>query len=83
MIIPYKEIEPDTLNNLIEEFVTRDGTDNGYDQPLEQKVGSILKQLELGEAVIVFDPNLDSVNIVPKNAVTTTDIDSDYIISET
>ena len=79
MIIPYKEIEPDTLNNLIEEFVTRDGTDNGYDQPLEQKVGSILKQLELGEAVIVFDPNLDSVNIVPKNAVTTTDIDSDYI----
>ncbi|MET4695453.1 YheU family protein [Endozoicomonas lisbonensis] len=83
MIIPYKEIEPDTLNNLIEEFVTRDGTDNGYDQPLEQKVGSILKQLKQGEVVIVFDPNLDSVNIVPRNTVTTTDIDSDYIISET
>ena len=73
MIIPYKEIEPDTLNNLIEEFVTRDGTDNGYDKPLEQKVGSILKQLELGEAVIVFDPNLDSVNIVQKKTVAAMD----------
>ncbi|MCW7554151.1 YheU family protein [Endozoicomonas gorgoniicola] len=73
MIIPYKDIEPDTLNNLIEEFVTRDGTDNGYDQPLEQKIESVLKQLQQGEVVVVFDPNLASVNIVPRNMVAAMD----------
>ncbi|UYM15068.1 YheU family protein [Endozoicomonas euniceicola] len=73
MIIPYKDIDPDTLNNLIEEFVTRDGTDNGYDQPLEQKIESVLKQLQQGEVVVVFDPNLASVNIVPKNTVAAMD----------
>ena len=73
MIIPYKEVDPDTLNSLIEEFATRDGTDNGYDQPLAQKVESIRRQLQLGEVVIVFDPNRVSVNIVPKNTIAAMD----------
>ena len=75
MIIPYKEIAPETLNNLIEEFVTRDGTDNGYDETLERKVERIFNQLKQGEAVVVFDPNLESVNIVPKGAVAELNID--------
>ncbi|AMO57512.1 hypothetical protein GZ77_14925 [Endozoicomonas montiporae] len=65
MIIPYKDITPETLENLIEEFVSREGTDNGYDETLEQKVKQVLKQLQQGEVVIVFDSNLESVNIVP------------------
>ena len=76
MIIPYKEIAPDTLNNLIEEFVTRDGTDNGYDEPLERKVEKIIGQLKQGEAVIVFDPNLESVNIVSRSSVAEFDTDN-------
>lgn len=77
MIIPYKEIAPDTLNNLIEEFVTRDGTDNGYDELLERKVEKILGQLKQGEAVIVFDPNLESVNIVSRSSVADIDMNND------
>ncbi len=29
MIVPWQELEPDTLDNLIQEFVSRDGTDYG------------------------------------------------------
>ena len=29
IIVPWKDLPPDTLHNLIEEFVTRDGTDYG------------------------------------------------------
>lgn len=33
MLIPYEQLEPDTLTRLIEDFVSRDGTDNGDDTP--------------------------------------------------
>jgi len=29
MLIPHDQLESDTLTRLIEDFVTRDGTDNG------------------------------------------------------
>ena len=35
MLIPHDQLEPDTLTRLIEDFVTRDGTDNGDETPLE------------------------------------------------
>ncbi len=38
MLIPYDALEVDTLTRLIEDFVTRDGTDNGDDTPLETRV---------------------------------------------
>ena len=75
MIIPYKDIEPDTLNNLIEEYVTRDGTDNGYDQPLEDKVNTVLRLLTLGEVVIVYDQEMESVNIIPRKNVSEPGLD--------
>ena len=33
MLIPYDALEVDTLTRLIEDFVTRDGSDNGDDTP--------------------------------------------------
>ena len=30
LIIPHDQLSPQALKGLIEEFVTRDGTDNGY-----------------------------------------------------
>jgi len=32
MIIPYDKLSPEALQALIEEFVTRDGTDTGYEK---------------------------------------------------
>lgn len=76
MIIPYQDIEKDTLKNLIEEFATRDGNDNGYDQSLGVKVGHIMASLKQGEIVIVYDPNLESVNIIPNSNAIESGLDS-------
>lgn len=38
MLIPYDQLQAETLTRLIEDFVTRDGTDNGDDTPLETRV---------------------------------------------
>jgi uncharacterized protein len=62
--IPWLELAPDTLQALIESFVLREGTDYGmYDVPLASKVSQVRKQLERGEAQIVFDPATESVDI--------------------
>lgn len=65
MIIPYEKLSPEVLENLIEEFVSREGTDSGYvDGSLEQDVLRIKKQLENRLAYIVYDERTESCNIV-------------------
>lgn len=57
MLIPYTLLEADTLTRLIEDFVTREGTDNGDDTPLATRVARVRQALERGEAIIAFDPD--------------------------
>ena len=53
MIIPWQDIAPETLENLIREFVLREGTDYGtVEISLQDKVDQVKTQLEKGEAVI-------------------------------
>ncbi|MGF1681002.1 YheU family protein [Photobacterium minamisatsumaniensis] len=64
MIIPWRDIDPDTLVNLIEHFVLREGTDYGEQElSMEQKVQRVRQQLDKGEAVIVFSELHESVDI--------------------
>ena len=56
MLIPYEHLQADTLTRLIEDFVTRDGTDNGDDTPLETRVLRVRQALAKGQAAILFDP---------------------------
>lgn len=65
MIIPYQELNTETLNNLIAEFVSREGTDNGFEQDQESRIQQVLGLLKSGEVSIVFDPQTESVNIIP------------------
>jgi uncharacterized protein YheU (UPF0270 family) len=59
------QLSPEALRGLVEEYITREGTDYGHtDWALEQKVAQVLAQLERGEARIVFDPALESASIV-------------------
>jgi uncharacterized protein len=68
MIIPYKQISPDALQGLIEEFITREGTDYGeMEFSLAQKVSQVERQLARGDIVIVFDPTTESVSILTKH----------------
>lgn len=66
MIIPWNELSTETLDNLIESFVLREGTDYGIqEKTLEQKVTDVKKQLKSGEAVLVWSELHESVNIMP------------------
>jgi uncharacterized protein YheU (UPF0270 family) len=63
--VPYTSLAPAVLRRLIEEFVTRDGTDYGaVEKTLDDKVAAVLRQLERGEVLIVFDRETESANIV-------------------
>lgn len=65
IVIPHRELSPEALRGVLESFVLREGTDYGEREvSLEQKVAQVLRQLERGEAQIVFDATLQSVAIV-------------------
>ena len=56
---------PDTLQRLINEFVTRDGTDYGSTEtPLATRVAQVMRALESGRARVTFDSALQSATIV-------------------
>lgn len=67
MIIPHQQISADALQGLIEEFITREGTDYGWDEsPLATKVAQVKRQIDAGDVVIVFDPATESVSLLPR-----------------
>ncbi len=60
------DLSPETLRRLVEEFVTRDGTDYGtVERSVEEKIAQVLGQLRSGEARLVFDPETETANIAP------------------
>lgn len=67
MIIPYEELSSDALQGLIEEFITREGTDYGEEEiPLSIKVEQVKQSLKRREVVIVFDVASESVSIITR-----------------
>ncbi len=65
MIIPHQQLAADTLRALVEEFITREGTDYGdVEFALVNKVAQVMAQLEAGQVVIVFDPAQESVSLL-------------------
>lgn len=70
MLIPVEQLSEEALQGLIEEFVTRDGTDYGdHEISLAEKVAQVRQQLESGDAVILFSQSKGVCNIVPKSAI--------------
>ena len=69
MIIPWQDLAPETLDNLIESFVLREGTDYGeQERSLEQKVNDVKRQLKSGDVVLVWSELHETVNIMPRKA---------------
>lgn len=65
MIIPWQQISPATLDNLLAEYASRDGTDYGLvEVSLGTKVEQIRAQLQSGKVVIVFSELHETVNIM-------------------
>jgi len=67
LIIPFEQLSEDAVQGLIEEFITREGTEYGdVERSLSEKVDDIRSQLLAKEIVIVFDAYLESVSLQPK-----------------
>jgi uncharacterized protein YheU (UPF0270 family) len=69
MLIPYDQLEPETLTRLIEDFVTRDGTDNGDDTPLQTRVLRVRQALTKGQAFILFDLESQQCQLMLKHDI--------------
>ena len=65
VVVPHAELSPEALRGVVESFVLREGTDYGErDVAFDVKVAQVIRQLERGEARIMFDPETQSVAIV-------------------
>ncbi len=63
--VPYTQIAPETLQRLIQEFVSRDGADwTETGCSLEDKVEQVLRQLRDKKAKVVFDLRSETANLV-------------------
>ena len=68
MIIPFEQLDKDTLYNLIESYVLREGTDYGEQEfSIQSKVAQVNQQLKSGEAMVFFSELHESVTIISKN----------------
>lgn len=55
--IDYKLLSSEALDGVLEEFISREGTDYGEQYySLEDKKAQVLKQLKNNKAVLLFDP---------------------------
>lgn len=64
MHIPHRLLSPVALRAIVQEFVTRDGTDYSS---IDERIKVVLLQLDNGGIEIHFDEETQSPNILPKN----------------
>ena len=60
--IPFDRINPDTLRNMLAEFVAREWADE--ERTLESRIEQVLRQLRERKAKVVYDFRTESWNIV-------------------
>ena len=66
MIVPANMLSDDALRGMIEEFVTRDGTDYGEQEvSLEERVEEVREKILTGKALIMFDSKTETTTIIP------------------
>lgn len=69
MIIPWQALEQDTLYNVLDSFILREGTDYGERElSLDEKRQRLLAQLEADKVVIVWSELHQSLDIKEKKS---------------
>lgn len=67
MIIPWQALEPETLYNVLNSFILREGTDYGERElTLDEKRARLLAQLQADKVVIVWSELHESLDIKDK-----------------
>ena len=63
-LIPVNKLSAKALQGVIEEFISRSGTDYGViEASLETSIKQVKAKLESGSAVLVFDDETETTNI--------------------
>jgi uncharacterized protein len=62
MRIPHTRLSAVVLRAVVQEFVTRDGTDHSS---VEHRIETVLRQLDAGRVELHFDPEAETCHIVP------------------
>jgi uncharacterized protein len=69
IVVPHGELAAELLRGVIESFVLREGTEYGEQEfSLDEKVAQVIRQLEHGEAQIVFEPTSQTIDVIVSNA---------------
>lgn len=66
MEIPHTQLSADVLRAVIEEYITREGTDYGdREYTLDEKVEQVKNQLQRREVLISYDPDTQTCQLLP------------------
>lgn len=66
MIIPIDKVSTTVLDSIVQEFVSREGTEYGSEEmSFDEKIAQVIRQLQQGSAVLVYSELHESVNILP------------------
>ncbi|MBT0587869.1 YheU family protein [Alteromonas oceanisediminis] len=65
MIVPIDELDSETLRNIAESIVLREGTDYGEEEvSFEEKVTQLLTKLKAGEVYIEYSELHESITLI-------------------
>lgn len=67
MLIPHTQIDAETLDNLMTDYVTRDGTADGTFTTLAERKAQLLQKLEREEAFITFNYVYQQACLIPRH----------------
>jgi uncharacterized protein YheU (UPF0270 family) len=66
--IPFDQLSKDALQGVIEEYISREGTDYGHIEfSFEQKCEQVLSLIRSAKAQIVFDHQSQTVSIINRD----------------
>jgi len=67
VVVPWEELAPATLKRMLEDFISREGTDYGLTEySMEQKLDSVMKQLRQGTVELVFEAGSETFNLIKR-----------------
>lgn len=68
MIIPPSSLASETLTNLLQDYIMREGTDYGeVELTLDEKVGILRPQVLNSRVLIIYDESSGSFTLMPAN----------------
>jgi uncharacterized protein YheU (UPF0270 family) len=63
--VNHADLDPATLLRVVEDLVSRDGTDYGeVEKTLDQKVATLMRRLTNGDAKLVFDAETETIGLM-------------------